>query len=121
MIPANGNARAIGVILVGIEFAHDFCVGDFLEPIGGGVLIFDDEEGAGALDMRDFARGIGSNAFTQAAYFFCSKIGSMCVGIWDGGRVGGIQVSGQFQCPGQAYPSGQLTWRGTGDGQPQME
>ena len=35
-IPANGNARAIEVVIVGLEFAHNFRVGDFLDLIGGG-------------------------------------------------------------------------------------
>ena len=65
-IPADGNARAIGFILVGIEFAHNFRVCDFLEPIGGYVLIVDDEEGVGDFDAMDCHRGSGANDLTQA-------------------------------------------------------
>ena len=54
----------IGVILVGFEFAHKFCVGDFLAPIGGGVLIADYEEGVGDLDARACVGGRGTNALT---------------------------------------------------------
>ena len=35
VIPADGNALAVEVILVRFEFAPKFCVGDFLAPIGG--------------------------------------------------------------------------------------
>ena len=42
-ILANGNVRTIGVILVGLEFAHEFFVGDVLDPIGRDVLISDDD------------------------------------------------------------------------------
>ena len=52
-ITADGNACAICVTLVGIEFSHEFCVGDFLEPIGGDVLIVDDEEGVDAFYARE--------------------------------------------------------------------
>ena len=41
-IPDDGNVHAIGVILMGFEFSHNFYVGDLLEPIGGYVLIVDD-------------------------------------------------------------------------------
>ena len=67
MIPTNDNARAIGVILVGIEFAPNFCVGEFFEPIDGDVLIVDDEEGVGDFDARACAGRIGANTLTQAA------------------------------------------------------
>ena len=43
MISANGKARAIGIILIGLEHALNFSLGDFLEPIGGNVLIVDDK------------------------------------------------------------------------------
>ena len=65
MITSNGNTHANGVILVWFEFAHDFCVGDFLDPIGGDVLIVDDEEGVGAFDARACAGGSGADALTQ--------------------------------------------------------
>ena len=66
-IPADGNARAIGVILVGIELAQKICVGDSLGPIGGDVLIADDEEGVDAFDARYCAGGIGYDVLAQAA------------------------------------------------------
>ena len=49
----------------GIEFAHDFCVGEFLEPIGGDVFIVDDEEGVDEFDVRAFHGQIGAYALTQ--------------------------------------------------------
>ena len=52
---------------MGLEFAHDFHVGEFLEPIGGDVLIVDYEEGVGVFYSRSCARGSGINALTQAA------------------------------------------------------
>ena len=52
MIADGGNTRAIGVILVGLKFAHVFCVGDFIEPISGDVFIVYDEECVGAFDAR---------------------------------------------------------------------
>ena len=52
---------------MGIEFAHEFCVGDLLETICGDVLIVDDEEGVDAFDARSCARGIGADALIQAA------------------------------------------------------
>ena len=65
-IPADSNARAIGVILVGIEFTHYFPVGNFHEPIGGDLLIFDDEEGVGSLYRISCTGGSGANSLTQA-------------------------------------------------------
>ena len=47
-----------------LEFAHDLCVGDFLEPIGGDVLIVDDEEGDGAFEVRAYAGGSGADDLT---------------------------------------------------------
>ena len=39
---------------MGIESAHNFRVGDFIQPIGGDVLIVDNEAGFGAFDARPF-------------------------------------------------------------------
>ena len=64
MIPANGNARVIGVIIVGFKFTYDFHVGDFLATIGGDVLIVDDEEGVGDLDTRACTGGRGDKALS---------------------------------------------------------
>ena len=49
---------------MGFEFEQDF-----LEPIGGDVLIVDDEEGVGALDARACDGGRGADALEQAAKF----------------------------------------------------
>ena len=67
MIPADGNACTIGVILVGFEFAPNFFVGEFLASIGGDVLIIDDAEGFGTLDARACAGGRGSDALAKVA------------------------------------------------------
>ena len=49
---------------MGFEFANEFSIGDFLAPIGGGVLIADYEEGVGDLDARACVGGRGTNALT---------------------------------------------------------
>ena len=51
MTPLKTNFES-GVILLGFEYAHEFFVDDLLAPIGGDVLILDDKEGVGALDLR---------------------------------------------------------------------
>ena len=48
-----------------IDLAHDFLVGDFLEMIGGDVLIFYYEEGVSAFDAGGYAVGIGADVFTH--------------------------------------------------------
>ena len=54
---------------MGFEFSHDFCVGEFLSPIGGDVLIFYDEEGVNSLDVRACAVVRGAKALAQEAEF----------------------------------------------------
>ena len=67
--------HAIGVILVGFEFVHDFRVGDFLAPSEGDVLIVDDEESVGALDARACDGGRGADAASQeAAFITCGLV-----------------------------------------------
>ena len=52
---------------MGLDFSHDFGVGDFFKTIGGDVLVVDDEEGFSAFDARACIRGINANNLTQAA------------------------------------------------------
>ena len=50
---------------MGFYIAREFGVGDFLEMIGGDVLVVDYEEIIGSFDVRVCARGIGADILTQ--------------------------------------------------------
>ena len=52
---------------MGIDFAHNFGVGNYFETIGGDVLVVDYAEGVGDFDARVCAGGIGANTLTQEA------------------------------------------------------
>ena len=73
---------AIGIVLLGLEFAHNFCVGDFLETIGWDVLVLDGEEGVGAFDARACVGGIGPDTLTQAAYFIVVRFVPCELVLW---------------------------------------
>ena len=45
-----GDASAIGVVLVWLDFTHNFGVGDLFTAVTGDVVVFDDGEGVGDLD-----------------------------------------------------------------------
>ena len=71
---------------MGLDFAYDFGVGDFVSAVGGDVLIVNDEEGIGVKDTLTYVIGAGSNALAQAAKF---------VGV---GSVQGVRVLGFLAC-----------------------
>ena len=43
MIATDGDAIAIGVVLVWLDFTHDFIVCDFFVAVTGDVVVFDNE------------------------------------------------------------------------------
>ena len=49
-ISTDGDASAIGVVLVWLDFTHNFGVGDLFTAVTGDVVVFDDGEGVGDLD-----------------------------------------------------------------------
>ena len=67
---------------MGLDFAYDFGVGDFVSAVGGDVLVVNDKEGIGVKDTLTYVIGAGSNALAQAAKF---------VGV---GSVQGVRVLG---------------------------
>ena len=71
---------------MGLDFAYDFGVGDFVSAVGGDVLVVNDKEGIGVKDTLTYVIGAGSNALAQAAKF---------VGV---GSVQGVRVLGFLAC-----------------------
>ena len=68
-ISTDGEASAIGLVLVWLDFTHTFGVGDFFVAVTGDVVVCDDEEGVDALDAWARSGGIFDNALTEAAEF----------------------------------------------------
>ena len=62
-----GDASAIGVVLVWLDFTHDFGVGDLLGEVTGDFIVCNDKEGVGTLDTWAQAGGIFANALTDMA------------------------------------------------------
>ena len=67
MLSTNGDASAIGVVLVWLDFTHNFGVGDLFAAVTGDVFVFNDEESVDALDKWAQAGGIFTNAFIETA------------------------------------------------------
>ena len=67
MLAIYGDASAIGVVLVWLDFTHDFGVGDLLGEVTGDFIVCNDKEGVGTLDTWAQAVGIFANALTDMA------------------------------------------------------
>ena len=70
-IASNDDTIAIRIGFSRADFANHLGVCDFFAAVSWYSIIFDDEEGVGAVDV--FARGIrvGADALTEATNFIC--------------------------------------------------
>ena len=64
-----GDAGVIGIVLVWLDFTHDFGVCNLFAAVTGNVVVCDDEECVVALDAWERAGGIFANTLTDAAKF----------------------------------------------------
>ena len=69
VIATDGDASAIGVVLVWLYFAHDFGVGDLFAAVTGDVVVVDDEEGVSTFGVWARGGGIFYNALTETDNF----------------------------------------------------
>ena len=68
-VAKNCDASAAWILFVGLDFADNFGVDDFVPAVRGDVLVVDDEEVIGAKDALTCSIGASSNAVAQAAKF----------------------------------------------------
>ena len=61
-VAVNGDARAVGIVFFGADFANHFGVNDFFAAVGGDILEADEEEGVGAFGAFAPAVGRGADA-----------------------------------------------------------
>ena len=68
-VAANGDARAVGVLLFEADFANHFGVSDFFAAVGRDIFEADEEEGVGDFDVFARAVGRGTDALADPAEF----------------------------------------------------
>ena len=66
-VAADGDARAVGILFFGADFANHFGVSDFFAAAGGDIFEADEEEGVGAFDTFARAVGRGNDALAEPA------------------------------------------------------
>ena len=80
MVTANGDASAIWILLVGLDFADEFGVGAVISAVRMDVLVVDDEEVIGAMDVLASAIGASVNTLIEEAKFVgVGSVPDVCV------------------------------------------
>ena len=82
MIAANGDARAVGIVLLWAYLANHFGVSDFLSAVGGDIFEADEEEGVGSLYTFSSAVGRVANALAEPAEFVRVGLVPDLVEVW---------------------------------------
>ena len=70
MVVADGDASVVRICIVQFDFADDVCVGYILASALMNVLVVNDAEGFGPIDLFALALRTYTNSLAQMAHFF---------------------------------------------------